>query len=213
MEHNRYHNKILEVLTAMIEPGWKVLDIGAGNGVLSLPLCATGCQVTAIEPSSGMRSLLLEEAMRRGIDWIKIDDRRWEDAACSRYGDHDLVIACNTLHLTRQGFERSLVDAFRTGAKNVFVVTEHMPGVKIPWAHNRYSMFFTKSYETESSFFYHEMGEVWEHHRYKSGGRPLSAHEEEAIRSRLVFEDDHICMKDTARVGMYWWQQTEGKEA
>jgi len=46
----------------MVEPGWKVLDIGAGNGVLSLPLCAIGCEVTALEPSWGMRSLFL----RRG---------------------------------------------------------------------------------------------------------------------------------------------------
>ena len=35
MEHNRYHNRIIEALTTMVEPGWKVLDIGAGNGVLS----------------------------------------------------------------------------------------------------------------------------------------------------------------------------------
>ena len=53
IEHNRYHDRIIELLTSMVEPGWKVLDIGAGNGVLSLPLSAIGCAVTAIEPSTG----------------------------------------------------------------------------------------------------------------------------------------------------------------
>ena len=47
VEHNAYHNKIIQLLTTFVQPGWKVLDIGAGNGVLSLPLCAIGCRVTA----------------------------------------------------------------------------------------------------------------------------------------------------------------------
>ena len=39
-----YHDEVLETLMEMVRPGWKILDIGAGNGVLSLPLCAIGCE-------------------------------------------------------------------------------------------------------------------------------------------------------------------------
>jgi len=68
MEHNHYHDRIIGMLTEHVAPGWRVLDIGSGNGVLSLPLCAIGCEVTALEPSVGMRNLLFAEAFSRGMD-------------------------------------------------------------------------------------------------------------------------------------------------
>lgn len=206
MEHNRYHDRIIEVLTTMVEPGWKVLDIGAGNGVLSLPLCAIGCEVTALEPSVGMKNLLFEEAMNRGIDWIEIDERRWEEAPSFDYHSHDLVMACNSLHLTEQGFEQSLKKAFKTGAKNIFLITEHLPEIKLPWSYGDYSMLFTKSYEIESSFAYHSMDEVFEHRVFKKGNS-LCPDEKVDIKSRLIFEDNHLWIKDTAYVGMYWWSR------
>ena len=68
VEHNSYHAPIIDFLRQTVEPGWRVLDIGAGSGVLSLPLSAMGCEVTAIEPSIQMRRLLFEEMFRRGMD-------------------------------------------------------------------------------------------------------------------------------------------------
>ena len=79
LEHNNYHAPVIELLRQTVEPGWKVLDIGAGSGVLSLPLAEMGCAVTAIEPSIGMRRLLFEEMFRRGTDAVEVDERRWED--------------------------------------------------------------------------------------------------------------------------------------
>ena len=81
VEHNRYHNSIIQVLTSYVKPGWRVLDIGAGNGILSLPLCAMGCDVTAVEPSSGMQRLLQNEVIKWGIHILSIDKRRLKPAA------------------------------------------------------------------------------------------------------------------------------------
>jgi ubiquinone/menaquinone biosynthesis C-methylase UbiE len=206
IEHNNYHDRIIEVLTAMVKPGWKVLDIGDGNGVLSLPICAIGCEVTVLEPSIGMRNLLFEEAFKRGIDWINVDGRRWEDIPCYQLKHYDLVMACNCLHLTQMGFQNALKKVFKTGAHRVFVITElGPPGIKVRWQYDNYTMSFAKCYETESSFAYHSMNEFIEHWTFKKS-RPLYPDEERDIKSMLTIEDGHLWIKDTAYVGMYWWE-------
>jgi SAM-dependent methyltransferase len=210
MEHNNYHNRIIEVLTTMVEPGWKVLDVGAGSGILSSPLCAIGCDVTALEPSAGIRSLLYEETFKRGIDWITVDDRRWEDVPTFEFKDYDLVMACNSLHLTEMGFADAIKKIFRVRPRNVFVITElGPPEIKVKWRDGDYSMLFAKCYETESFFAYHSMDEVFEHWAFKKG-RPLCPDEKVDIKSRLTFEDNHLWIKDTAYVGMYWWGRKYG---
>ncbi|MEW6067168.1 MAG: class I SAM-dependent methyltransferase [Nitrospirota bacterium] len=210
MAHNNYHGRIIEVLTTMVKPGWKVLDIGAGNGVLALPLSAVGCDVTALEPSTGMRSLLYEEAFGRGIDWITVDERRWEDIPCFELKDYDLIMACNSLHLTEMGFAQAIEKTFYAKPKNIFVVTElGSPEIKVKWQYGDYKMVFTKCYETESSFAYHTMDEVFEHWSYKKG-RMLYPDEEQDIKSMLTIEDCHLWIKDTAYVGMYWWEGIVG---
>lgn len=206
MDHTNYHDRIIEVLTTMVEPEWRILDIGAGNGILSLPLCTINCNVTALEPSTAMRSLLYEQSFKRGIDWINVDERRWEDVSTLDYRDYDLIIACNSLHLTQTEFSNALQKTFRTGSKNVFLITESIPGIRIKWQHGNYRMLFGKSYETESSFYYHDLQEAYEHWSFKKG-RLLYPDEEMNIRSRIVSEDDHLLIKDTACVGMYWWKR------
>jgi len=209
MEHNNYHDRIIDVLTTMVEPGWKILDIGAGNGVLSLPLCAIGCDITAIEPSTGMRNLLYEDAFSRGIDWINVDERRWEDIPNFELNDYDLIMACNSLHLTGIGFKQALEKIFHAKPKNVFVITElGTPEIKVKWQYNDYTMLFTKCYETESSLAYHTIDEMEEYWSFIKG-RQLNKFEVEGIKSRIVFEREHIWLKDTAYVGMYWWQKND----
>lgn len=145
IEHNNYHDRIIEVITTMVEPGWRVLDIGAGNGILTLPLCAIGCDVTAIEPSTGMRNLFYEEAFKRGIDWVNVDKRRWEVIPIPDLRDYDLIIACNSLHLTKMGFKQAIEKIFRAKPKHVFVVTElGYPDITVRWFYGDHKLLFSK---------------------------------------------------------------------
>lgn len=203
-EHNNYHDGVLATLMERVAPGWKVLDIGAGNGVLSLPLCAIGCEVRTLEPSSGMRRLLLNEASRRGIDHIRIDHRRWEDFSDSP-ASFDLVIACNSLHLTALGIRDCLRKIAGLRPANIFVVSEQ--GVcmhNISLGEYAYRMVLEKQIETESSFAYHSVSEAIEHWAYKHGRYPVPCEERE-IRSKLILKRSHFWMNGMAFINMYWW--------
>jgi ubiquinone/menaquinone biosynthesis C-methylase UbiE len=209
MEHTHYHERIIEVLMAVTTPDWKVLDIGAGNGILSIPLYARGCEVTTLEPSIGMRNLLYEEAFKNRIDGFNVDERIWEEVPCYEFQDYDLIIACNTLHLTQIGFEEALAKIFRTGPENVFLISELAPPeIQVKCHYGNYTMAFTKTYETDSSYAYHHLNELVEHWIFKKG-RSLQPDEIRDLKERVVLQDGHLWIKDTARVMMCWWKKIQ----
>lgn len=213
IEHNSYHDRIVEVLINMVEPGWRVLDIGAGIGVLTLPLCSIYCDVLALEPSINMRDFLYREAFSRGIDWINVDDRRWEDVPIFELEGFDLVIACNSLHLTSIGFKQALEKVFQTKPKNIFLVTEfEVSEWSFKFQKVGYTMSFMKSYQIESSFAYHTKKEVEDHWSYIKG-KKLNLLEIGEIEAKLVYQKGHMWLKDKACVYMYWWEKNNGISA
>lgn len=120
--------------------------------------------------------------------------------------DYDLIMACNSLHLTEIGFKLSLEKIFHAKPKNVFVITEiGPPEIKVKWQYGEYTMLFAKSYETECSFAYHTIEDITDYWSFIKDRR-LKEFEVEGIKSKVVFERDHMWLKDTAHVGMYWWE-------
>ncbi len=207
MDHTHYHQRVIEALLAMTEPGWKVLDIGAGNGVLSIPLYVRGCEVTALEPSIGMRNLLYEEAFKRRIDGLNVDERIWEEVPCFEFLDYDLILAYNTLHLTQIGFEEALAKMFRARPGNIFLISEvRPPDGRVKWRYGDYTMAFTTSYEVDSSYAYHHLNEMVEHWAFKKG-RVLQPAEIHALKQRIVVQGGHLWMRYTAQVMMCWWRR------
>lgn len=207
VEHNTYHNRIIQALTAFVQPGWKVLDIGAGNGILSLPLCAIGCRVTALEPSAGMRNLLHGESQRRGIDTISVDTRKWEDVPENQLHGYDLILACNSLHVMQIGFSAAVEKIFSTGARNVFIASEMcLREIMEKRTYQDYTVAFQKNFLTESSHVYHCQEEALEHWSFRRGRVPDPI-ERNAIRSELIFEEGHIWSKGVAYVNMHWWKR------
>jgi len=212
VEHNNYHDEIIRTLTSFVKPGWRVLDIGAGNGILSLPLSAVGCKVTALEPSCGMRELLWQEATARGIASLQMEARRWEDMPLNELMDYDLIVASNSLHLTETGFMSALKKIFLAGPRHAFIISEkQFPDSSAEDVCCGYTRFFEEQYGTESSYAYHCIDDAFEHWSFKHERQPDHS-ERLSIMSGLIYENGHLWRKGNAIVGMCWWTRNKLSE-
>jgi hypothetical protein len=73
--------RTVEALAALVAPGERVIDVGAGGGRLAIPLARRCRELIAVEPSPSMRAVLAEELARQGIDNLRIVATTWEEAA------------------------------------------------------------------------------------------------------------------------------------
>lgn len=78
-----------------------ILDVGAGTGVLTIPLARLAGRVSAVDPSPGMLSGLKASARGEHLDNITCIERKWEDVIIGRDVEpHDLVVASFSLLMT-----------------------------------------------------------------------------------------------------------------
>jgi|WetSurMetagenome_2_1015567.scaffolds.fasta_scaffold00246_22 SAM-dependent methyltransferase len=208
-EHNDYHARIIHELMKRSQPHWRVLDIGAGNGVLSLPLAALGCDVTALEPSAAMRRLFFREAGLRRIGHVKVDDRAWTESSARDYGGCDLVVSCNSLHLCRGGATDAFCRIMAMQPRNIFTVTENGSDIIRNCAcDGGYILQSVIEYEILSPQVYHSLEEAYEHWRF-GFGTGTKTMDEHAFASRLRLYGGHWYFDETVKVSLLWWTNRE----
>jgi SAM-dependent methyltransferase len=79
-----------------LQPEFRVLDIGAGPGNFAAPMCQKVAEVTAVEPSEGMVSILRQKAGEEGITNLRVLQKTWEEVDLQTEdwsGAFDLVFA------------------------------------------------------------------------------------------------------------------------
>lgn len=207
IKHNNFHKSVIEFLFKVVEPEWNVLDIGAGNGVLSIPLSQIGCNVTSIEPSIGMRNHFFSEIINKKIQGISIDTRRWEDIPTLWYQGYDLIIACNSLHLMEIPFTASLRKIFAMKPRNVLLITElEKVRNRIVYETNNYELQLARTYYADTSFAYHNLTEAYEHYQSRLS-KKLSLVERKNIYKTLIFESGHFWKREETLVGMFYWSR------
>jgi ubiquinone/menaquinone biosynthesis C-methylase UbiE len=111
-----------------IQPGARVLDIGAGPGTLSVPLAKIGCKVTAVEPSDAMCEAFEAYRMRERIKKIRIIRKRWEDIPAEELeGPFDTVIASFSLSMTEIGESLQKMNEVCNGSVYLFWFMTPLP--------------------------------------------------------------------------------------
>ena len=84
--------RALEVLP---DGGW-ILDVGAGGGAASLPLCPPGASVAAVDQSAGMLAAFASLAEDRGVAHAEVEGL-WPDVA-GKVGPADVVVGHHVLY-------------------------------------------------------------------------------------------------------------------
>jgi SAM-dependent methyltransferase len=103
-------NVVLEWLAP--KPGERILDLGCGDGVLTLKIAAAGAQVEGLDGDAAM----VEASRKRGLSVRHLDARRLDDAA--RF---DAVFSNATLHWIRppQTVAANVARALKPGGRFV----------------------------------------------------------------------------------------------
>jgi hypothetical protein len=205
VDHSGYHRQILAFLMARTQPHWRVLDIGAGDGALTLPLSAFGCKVTALEPSSGMRRLLFARAESKGTANFDICDCAWDSFSDSR--EFDLILACNTLHLIGgiPAFQKML----GMNPKNMFVVHEgQLNSQELQSNANNYKLIAAKQSGINSPYVYHSYSEAQEHFLFRHDYDP-DREAARRFRATLKHRDGHYWIDDEVEVSILWWNRND----
>ncbi|MGO9294999.1 MAG: class I SAM-dependent methyltransferase [Streptosporangiaceae bacterium] len=114
---------------ADIRPGAQAVDLGCGNGQLSLPLAERGARVLAVDVSPAMVEALQAEAGRRGLAGLEAVALPVESMALPA-GSADLIVSSYALHHLRDRDKPWLVAAafswLRPGG--MFVLADMMFG-------------------------------------------------------------------------------------
>lgn len=99
MKNDDYPEKLISNIKT--KPNYTVLDIGCGEGSVTVPIAKKVSKVTVIERSEKMIELLYEKAEKEGVSNIEAINKDYQDVDFSKLGKFDIIIASRSLQTSR----------------------------------------------------------------------------------------------------------------
>ena len=87
----RANDPVLDFLRSLIRPDETWLDLGAGGGRYALPIALLAKRVYAVEPSTGMRAVLVSEMAEHSITNVDVFEERWPGRSDCPVADIGLI--------------------------------------------------------------------------------------------------------------------------
>ncbi|MCK9225368.1 MAG: class I SAM-dependent methyltransferase [Candidatus Muirbacterium halophilum] len=117
-----------------IKSDYSFLDVGAGTGILSIPLGNLSHKVTALDPSKNMLDILKTKSEEtNACKYITLINKRWREAELEKdYQIHDIAIAHRSLGMIsldskmNSDFNDAIMKLHNSAKKAVFIF---FPGI------------------------------------------------------------------------------------
>lgn len=91
----RTDDPVVNLVSGWLRPDSTVLDVGGGGGRYALPFALKCREVTVVEPSPAMVSVLQASAKDAAIENVRIVEQGWEEAEVEK---HSVVFCANVLY-------------------------------------------------------------------------------------------------------------------
>lgn len=104
-----------------LSPDSGVLDIGAGPGVLSIPISKKAAHVTAVEPSSSMMQYLKYKMTEQNTHNITCIEKRWDDVDIEKDLKAPYNVVLSSLSLGMYDIEASLKKMIAAACGYVYI--------------------------------------------------------------------------------------------
>lgn len=130
-----YHELLFSKL--ILDENDSVLDLGCGEGSITLPLARKVRKVTGVDSSVKMLELLNERADDEGIDNVETILKPLEDITYDEVGPHDVVLASRSLNGIIP-IKETLAEINRIARKYVFITLFGPENWKIEGEFNEY---------------------------------------------------------------------------
>lgn len=130
-----YHDALFSKL--ILDENDSILDLGCGEGSITLPLAQKVRKVTGVDSSTKMLELLNQRAENEGIDNVKTILKPLEDITFEEVGSHDVVLASRSLNGIIP-IKRTLEEINKIANKYVFITLFGPENWKIEGEFNEY---------------------------------------------------------------------------